>query len=1166
MLTVVGQEKVCGLQKNQTMPTILLLKQLKVRCLFGGEVLVLLVAIPMDNCISINMYDGAVLGDKITESSTYKSSTFKNESFDLGDYKGQVAIVLYSAAIDDVTYTQMEAVEGPGLTVKDGSTKITTGYNYNFGLATAGATKVFTLTNPGTENLTVAVSATGDDFTPTLSNTTITAGDEVTLTVTMPAATGSSAITITPAAKSGIAPVVINVSGTVRNMDKVFENFSGGLPDEWTNNSWTFTTTGAGDGTSGGGYAAQESYSTYTLITSQINFTEDETIMFLAKGKEGFSAGTVASYAKLKVYYTDDTDEWVQISDITNTNLALTWKSFETSGIPAGKRKIKFEGAYIYVTDIYGGEYPIEPRMVFSASDYDFGMISADAVTSSYTIENKGRATLTGLSVTSSDANFIVSSVPATIAAGESETFTITMKATVKGSHNATITVSADGGFSETFNVNGYVLDDDVLVITFDGNTVPNRWVNNGYEVTKNELSTGFYTRTLTSPAMTVAEGQKLAIYAKGGNTGSAMLTVKKSTDNGDTWTAAKEFTTELRASTDKYVVLVVDNIEAGNYKLQFEGKYVTINTLNGYSYNMNAPEISFTPEDFAAGKVTANASKTYTVTNAGTGTLTVNIASDNAKFTVSPATLNITSEPQDFTVTFNYAEGVYGKFDANITVTPTYDASAAVSFKASAQVVDPDSWEEDFEGGELPLGWVANNWTIGKYASYENKTNMALAPSRSTAGTIITPCLAAKKDQVLTWDAYLNWYDEALIVEYSDDDMASWTQIYNYKTQDDAEAPSTKQRNYHKEMSFTAPADGNYYLRFTSTYQNGVDNFSGFKLNLPEHIMAITASTIPTSGSYKPTMKRTKSFNATVTVKEMRGVAEDVTAKFYMGSEVIGTQAASLEANESKTITISCTPTVAAAEGIAMHIEVEYAGGTLATDNETRYVADLVLLDMTESEAPSIATGTPYDVITLTRSFAAGWNTFVAPLNVALSELGEGAKAYKFDSYAEGVLTFSTQSTTLNASIPYIVYLPAKLDDKVFTWTDASIGSAYVGNENITQTKNGVAFRGTYAPVAAGGWTKNADSDVIYGVTSEGKIAKAGATASIDGFRAYFDVPAAAARQLSIWLDDTTTGISTVMEADALNVDGIYNLQGQKVNKAEKGLYIVNGRKVVRK
>ena len=73
-------------------------------------------------------------------------------------------------------------------------------------------------------------------------------------------------------------------------------------------------------------------------------------------------------------------------------------------------------------------------------------------------------------------------------------------------------------------------------------------------------------------------------------------------------------------------------------------------------------------------------------------------------------------------------------------------------------------------------------------------------------------------------------------------------------------------------------------------------------------------------------------------------------------------------------------------------------------------------------------------------------------------------------------------------------------------------------------------------------------------------------ATAStnpIKPFRAYFkDVPAGA----RLMFFDETTGISEVM-GNTEKASGIYyDLQGRRIAQPQKGLYIVNGKKVVLK
>ena len=62
---------------------------------------------------------------------------------------------------------------------------------------------------------------------------------------------------------------------------------------------------------------------------------------------------------------------------------------------------------------------------------------------------------------------------------------------------------------------------------------------------------------------------------------------------------------------------------------------------------------------------------------------------------------------------------------------------------------------------------------------------------------------------------------------------------------------------------------------------------------------------------------------------------------------------------------------------------------------------------------------------------------------------------------------------------------------------------------------------------------------------------------------RAYLQAPVSASR-LSFVFDDEeeVTGIKTINTVK--NGEAIYNLNGQRVNKAKNGLYILNGRKVM--
>ena len=567
--------------------------------------------------------------------------------------------------------------------------------------------------------------------------------------------------------------------------------------------------------------------------------------------------------------------------------------------------------------------------------------------------------------------------------------------------------------------------------------------------------------------------------------------------------------------------------------------------------------------ETVAFGTVNKATTKTFKVSNTGEATLNATIAlsgADADKFALSTTSLVVAGGSNEtFTVTFDSDEEDVAK-----TATVTLSAAGLSNVAFNVTGTYSNFWTEDFAAGTLPTGWVITPgsysgdsyaWHIGTFSSYENKTNMAIAPTSTSYNTIITPRLAAKKDDVLTWDAYFNWNDEYLTIEYSNDEKESWTPIMTVYGTESGEKGSGSQTYYHKGLSFTAPADGNYYLRFTSRYSNGIDNFAGFKLNPKTHDAVIASKTIPATGN------QYVEYTASVTVNELLGKTDEVvTAELWIGTTKVATEAdVTLNASASKVIELTFTP-AAAMSGDA-YIKVYNANLDLISETQTVTIAAALVLD--EDVAPGeLTTGTKPSIV-VNYNAKDGWNTICTPFaltsDILTSTFGTGWKAYEFKSYSDGALGFQS-TTTFYAGYPYIVYVETaavhaegvKLQNVYISWPTAQYdqySDAY--------------FRGTYAPIAAGGWTKNVDTDVIYGVTSAGKIQKAGASATMKGFRAYFDLPAGATARLAIY--DEATGITTILDAKELSNDGkVYNLNGQRVENARKGLYIVNGKKIV--
>ena len=1052
------------------------------------------------------------------------------------------------------TFTFDVKVDGPGLKVKE----YKDGETLSFGMVDPGTTKTITLMNPGTTDIAVNIATTGG-FIANMSSATIAAnkGEQV-VTITAPDETANGSITITPTV-STVNPITINLSCVIKDPSKMFEDFNDNqLPEGWENKyissnassaKWDYTNGYASYKTSGSTESSALSYYLHSLVSPLVKFEEGEKLLF--KVKKDVSYSSYVGY--VRVEYTTDGSTWTTAENGTFNDAALSteWQTKEVT-LPATTKKIRFVVAGVGIDDIYGGEYSTVPVMKVTAADYGFGMISAD-VTTTFTIENSGKSALTGIEITSTDENFSIEDIPASVAPDGTATVTVKMSAANKGNHEATITVTAPEQEPKTFTVSGYVMDTDLFTETFDGNALPDGWkMESGSTYTdykwtfaNGEATGSSRNARLITPSLTVAAGEKMAIEIKKNNTWSCTLPIYVSKDGGE----FTLFKTIANADlSDSYKVFFIEGLEEGNYKFRFDGDGIVMNAVNGFHLNMNAPVMEMVSTEAAAfGKVTANASKTYTVKNVGTGELTVNIASDDANFTVEPAQLVITDTPKDFTVTFNYTAGNYGNFTGNITVTPTYNEAAKVTIAASAKALNPEAWDEDFEGGSLPLGWEANNWTIGTLSEYENQTSMALAPSNSTAGTLITPRLTAKENDVLVWDAYFKWADEPLTVEYSNDEKATWTPIVTTYGTASGEKGSS-QVYFHKDMSFTAPADGIYYLRFTSTYQNGVDNFNGFKLALKDHDAVISNLNI------RSTFTQYTKHQVSVTVKETAGKDETLTAQFFIDGTQYGenvTETVTAGGEKEFIVEVTLNDIV---DGNA-YFKVFNDDLNLESEHVAITTKAAIILDE-DVAFTSYSTGYQ-DKVALKYTAKQGWNTICVPFALTDADLtaifGEGYKVYEFYQYKNDELGFRNADRRY-AGYPYIVY-----SENPVTLTDPGYILTYV---SFTTEKydeyNGAKFQGTYAPMEAG------DLDGKYGVVpSTGKIQKGGATATMKGFRAYFELPSGA-NGARLSFTDVTTGITTVMDASELGNDA-FNLKGQRVDTPKKGgLYIIGGKKVI--
>jgi hypothetical protein len=172
------------------------------------------------------------------------------------------------------------------------------------------------------------------------------------------------------------------------------------------------------------------------------------------------------------------TDDGVSFTSLLALNSSLGWEQFKISLAPyvgstvhvAFNSVSDFGNNNPYIDDIMIDELPLVPSAVVSTNSIDFGSVYFGGGSSSFdfTVTNGGGADLLG-TVSSDNAKFTVSDMPATLAPGAVASLTVTYTPTVEGADQGSITISHNGDPStDVVSVAGFG-GSSVLEQNFDG-------------------------------------------------------------------------------------------------------------------------------------------------------------------------------------------------------------------------------------------------------------------------------------------------------------------------------------------------------------------------------------------------------------------------------------------------------------------------------------------------------------------------------------------------------------------------------------------------------------------------------------------------------------------------------------------------------------------------
>lgn len=195
---------------------------------------------------------------------------------------------------------------------------------------------------------------------------------------------------------------------------------------------------------------------------------------------------------------------------------------------------------------------------------------------------------------------------------------------------------------------------------------------------------------------------------------------------------------------------------------------------------------------------------------------------------------------------------------------------------------------------------------------------------------------------------------------------------------------------------------------------------------------------------------------------------------------------------------------------------------------------------------------------ITLNRTFKKSkWNTIALPFALTDSEaktaFGDDVKVATFSESAVG------DKSTVNFNIAGDASIAANTPVLLNTTTDATTfnfdGKTIKAGVAKVEGEGNFDFVGSYT-------STKIDADDWF--ISDDKVWKSDGSINIKGTRAYIKAKTTGARIVSFSIDGVETTAIEGLEVAGKNNGKLYNLAGQEVKTAQKGLYIQNGKKVI--
>lgn len=190
-------------------------------------------------------------------------------------------------------------------------------------------------------------------------------------------------------------------------------------------------------------------------------------------------------------------------------------------------------------------------------------------------------------------------------------------------------------------------------------------------------------------------------------------------------------------------------------------------------------------------------------------------------------------------------------------------------------------------------------------------------------------------------------------------------------------------------------------------------------------------------------------------------------------------------------------------------------------------------------------------------------WNTISLPFALTAEQIAAsplaGATIRELDSYSNDGTTVTVKFadvTAMAAGTPYIIMPTSDVVEPTFK-------DVTISNSPLSVSKGDATFASRFAPITLATSPSNLflqNNNLYYPV----------AETTVNAFRAYFSlahpVPTGGGAKVIIDFGDDADGATAInaLETEVIADKVVYDLQGRRVENPTKGMYIVNGKKVL--